>query len=194
MNFKKIGLFFGSFNPIHVGHMAIANYMAEFTDMEEVWLVVSPQNPFKKNQTMLGAHHRMNLIRAGIGDYKKIKPCDAELKLPEPNYTINTLRQLSEQYPAKEFVLIMGKDNLFTFDKWKDYEEILKDYEIYVYPRKGIGKTPFDKHPKVTIIHAPVIEVSATFIRNALKEKKDVRFLLPESAAKYRTEMHFYEK
>lgn len=191
---KKIGLFFGSFNPIHIGHMAIANYMAEFTDLTEIWFVVSPHNPLKNKSSLLANNHRINLVREAIADYPKFKASDIEFSLPQPSYTIHTLVYLREKYPDKQFVLIIGSDNLGTFHKWKNYEEILNHYELYVYPRPGFDGGELKNHPKVKFVPAPQMDISATFIRNAIKEKKDIRFMLPEAVYKYVSEMHFYKK
>jgi nicotinate-nucleotide adenylyltransferase len=190
----KIGLFFGSFNPIHIGHMAIANYMAEFTDLEQVWFVVSPQNPLKSKSNLLAEHHRLQLVSLAIGDSLKYKASNIEFKLPQPSYTSNTLAHLSEKYPQHSFCLIMGSDNLKTFPKWKNYEHILQEYEIYVYPRPGMDGGELSTHPHVKTVSAPFMDISATFLRKSLKEKKDIRFFVPLPSYEYLREMHFYEK
>lgn len=190
----KIGLFFGSFNPVHNGHMVIANYMAEFTDLEQVWLVVSPHNPLKPAESLLQDYHRFHLVSLAIGDYKKIKASKIEFTLPKPSYTINTLARLHEKHPQDNFVLIAGSDTLETFKKWKNWEQILELHEIYIYPRINNDGGELKNHPKIKFINAPVIEISSTFIRKAINEKKDVRFLLPEQVYNYMEEMHFYEK
>jgi nicotinate-nucleotide adenylyltransferase len=190
----KVGLFFGSFNPIHVGHMVLANYFLEYTDIDTLWFVVSPQNPLKEKKTLLDEHHRLQLVKAAIGDNTKMKASDIEFKLPQPSYTINTLTYLKEKFPDNKFVLIMGADNLENFHKWKNYEEILKQYEVYVYPRKESDASSFLTHPKIKSVNAPIVEISSTFIRSAIKEKKDVRYFLPSSVWEYIKEMHFYEK
>lgn len=189
----KIGLFFGSFNPIHNGHLVIASYMAEFSDLNQVWLVVSPHNPLKVSGSLLQDHHRFEMVRIGIGDYRKLKASKIEFSLPKPSYTINTLAYLYEQYPNEQFVLIMGSDNLSTFKKWKNWEQILENHEIYIYPRPGNDGGELKDHPKVKLIDAPLMELSSTFIRNAIKAKKDVRFMLPESVFNYLDEMNFYK-
>ena len=189
----KIGLFFGSFNPIHNGHLAIANYMLEFTDMRNIWFVVSPHNPLKEKSTLLADHHRIRIVREAIGDFNKFKASDIEFKLPQPSYTINTLTYLWEKYPKNEFMLIMGADNLQNFHKWKNYEEILKNCEVHVHSRKESDGGQFKTHPKVKMTDAPAMEISSTFIRESIKQKKDIRFYLPEAAWKYIREMHFYE-
>lgn len=190
----KIGLYFGSFNPIHNGHLVIAGYMAEFTDLDQVWLVVSPHNPLKPAGSLLQDYHRFTLVTLGIGDYRKIKPSKIEFSLPKPSYTINTLNHLTEQYPKDQFVLIMGSDNLETFKKWKNWEQILAYHEIYVYPRPKGNGGELKNHAKIKFIEAPLMEISSTFIRASIKAKKDVRFLLPESVFNYIEEMHFYKK
>lgn len=190
----KIGLFFGTFNPIHSGHLIIANHMAEFTDLDEVWMVVTPHNPFKKKKTLLDDHHRYRLVLEATETYPKIKPSKIEFDLPQPNYTINTLVQLYEKFPEHRFHLIMGMDNLNTFHKWKNYEAILEHHELYVYPRvTSSSESPaLANHEKVKLIDAPIVEISSTFIRKAVKEGADIRPLMPESAWKYMDEMNFY--
>ncbi|MBE7510357.1 MAG: Nicotinate-nucleotide adenylyltransferase [Bacteroidetes bacterium ADurb.Bin141] len=190
----KTGLFFGSFNPIHNGHMVIANYFAEFSDLKQVWFVVSPHNPLKPAGSLLNDFQRLQLVELAIGDYRKMKVSKIEFGLPKPSYTINTLTHLQERFPQHEFVLIMGSDNLHTFHKWKNYEQILEYYSIYIYPRPGFDGGDFKNHPKVKFIEAPLMEISSTFIRNAIKSKKDVRFMMPEKVADYIDEMNFYRK
>ncbi|MGL5889800.1 MAG: nicotinate (nicotinamide) nucleotide adenylyltransferase [Bacteroidia bacterium] len=191
---KKTGLFFGSFNPVHAGHMVLANYMIEFTDLDKLWFVVSPHNPLKEKKSLLADHHRLEMVNRAIGDHPNLKASNIEFKLPQPSYTVNTLAWLSEKYPENKFVLIMGSDNLHSLKKWKNYEVILEHYEIYVYPRPGFDGAEFRNHPSVKFTEAPVMEISSTFIREALKNKKDIRFYMPESAWKYLDEMNFYRK
>lgn len=190
----KIGLFFGSFNPVHSGHLVIASYMAEYTDLDQVWFVVTPHNPFKEKDTLLADHHRLQLVKIAIGDYRKIKASDIEFSLPKPSYTITTVSHLYDKYPEHQFALIMGADNLDSFHKWKNWEQLLELVELYVYPRKESTGGELLHHPKVKIIPAPLMELSATFIRNAIKAGKDVRYMLPESVWQYLREMHFYER
>lgn len=190
----KVGLLFGSFNPVHIGHMVIANYMLEFTDMDKLWFVVSPHNPLKKKSTLLADHHRLELVNRAIGDNSKMRASDIEFRLPQPSYTVTTLAYLKEKYPDHKFALIMGSDNLATLHKWRNYEVLLKEYEIFVYPRPGDKELPFRDHPNVKITEAPLMDVSSTFIRNAIKGKKDVRYFMPDAVARYIKEMHFYEK
>jgi len=190
----KIGLFFGSFNPIHTGHMVLANYMLEFTDLEKIWFIVSPHNPLKQKSSLLHERYRLEMVTLAIGDNNKMKASDIEFKLPQPSYTINTLAHLQEKYPGNDFALIMGADNLENFHKWKNYEEILKQVELYVYPRPGASGGSLSSHKKVKLVNAPLMEISSTEIRNAIKEKKDVRYFVPQATWEYIKEMHFYEK
>lgn len=190
----NIGLFFGSFNPIHVGHMVLANYMLEFTDITKIWFVVSPHNPFKKKESLLDERQRLRMVQLAIGDNNKLSACDIEFKLAQPSYTIDTLVYLKEKYPTYRFSLIMGADNLESFPKWKNYEAILKHHSIYIYPRPGHNGGALSSHPKITLTEAPLIEISSTVIRKAIKEKKDMRYFLPYHVWQYIEEMHFYEK
>jgi nicotinate-nucleotide adenylyltransferase len=191
----KIGLFFGTFNPIHVGHLTIANHMAEYSDLEQVWFVVTPQSPFKVKSSMLDNHQRLEMVFRATKEYPKMRPSDIEFGLPQPNYTINTLVYLQEKFPEHEFALIMGEDNLKSFQKWKNYELILEGHDIYVYPRisEGVIETQFNKHKKVHFVNAPIMELSSTFIRNSIKNGKNVRPMLPEHVWEYLDEMNFYK-
>lgn len=191
----KVGLYFGSFNPIHVGHLVIANHFAEFSDLEQVWFVVTPHNPFKKKSSLLDNYQRLEMVYRATKDYPKLKPSDIEFKLPQPNYTINTLVHLEEKYPNHEFCLIMGEDNLKHFHKWKNASVIIENYHIYVYPRmlKEPIETEFNNHKKVHYINAPVMEISSTFIRKSIKEGKNVQPLLPHNVWEYLDEMNFYK-
>jgi nicotinate-nucleotide adenylyltransferase len=193
---KKIGLYFGTFNPIHIGHLAIANHIVEFSDLDEVWLVVTPHNPFKEKSSLLVDHHRLQLVQIAVEDYPKLKASNIEFGLPQPNYTVNTLIHLTEKFPDDHFCLIMGEDNLASFHKWKNYEVILENNELYVYPRVQEGKRPvsqFDAHPKVHKTDAPIMEISSTFIRKAIQHKKNIRPLLPCNVWQYLDEMNFYK-
>jgi len=194
MKTKKTGLFFGSFNPIHNGHLIMANYMAEFTDLDEVWFVVSPQNPLKQKNTLLPEHHRLALVRIAIEDQQKLGVTDIEFKMPRPSYTIDTLTWLSEKYPSREFVLISGTDIFSSFHKWKNHEAILEFYSIYVYPRPGSGLGDFTDYPKIKLFAAPMMEISSSFIRQGIKAKKNMRYWMPDKVYEYMQEMHFYEK
>ena len=191
----KVGLFFGSFNPIHVGHMIIANYMYEFTDLDEVWFVVTPHSPFKKKETLLSDNHRFQTVMVATEDYPKLKPSKIEFDLPQPNYTIDTLIHLYEAFPQHDFSILMGEDNLHSFHKWKNFETILENHSIYVYPR--ISKTKkisiFHNHVKVNFVDAPIVEISSTFIRKAIHHKKDIRSFLPSNVWKYIDDMNFYK-
>ena len=188
----KIGLFFGSFNPMHLGHKVIASYMAEFSDLEKVVFVVSPQNPFKEKKSLLIQHHRSQIIRVEVNDNKKLDVSDIEFKMPKPSYTIDTLVRLKENNPENEYAIIIGADNLQGFHKWKNYEQILEDYSIYVYPRPGFEIN--GSHKNVHIVNGvPQMEISASFIRNSIKEAKDVSYLMPEKAWQYIDEMNFYK-
>ena len=188
----KIGLFFGSFNPMHIGHKVIASYMAEFSELEQVWFVVSPQNPLKQKQSLLDQYHRLMIIRMELEDNPKLEVSDIEFGMPQPSYTIDTLVRLKEEHPENEYALIMGADNLQNFHKWKNYEQILADYSVYVYPRPGIEIS--GKHENIHIIKGvPQMEISASFIRKSIKEGKDISYLMPEKAWKYTDEMNFYK-
>ena len=191
----KVGLFFGSFNPIHVGHLIIANHLAEHSELDQVWFVVTPHSPFKKKSTLLDDNHRYQMVDRATEDYPKLRATDIEFKLPQPNYTINTLTYLEEKYSDYEFCLIMGKDNLNNFHKWKNHELILERHEIYVYPRLGKEnmEIKFENHKKIQLINAPIMELSSTFIRKAIKEGKNVRPMLPENVWNYLDEMNFYK-
>lgn len=191
---KKTGLFFGSFNPIHVGHMVLANYMLSFTDLDEVWFVISPHNPLKEKHTLLAQNHRLNMVRLAIENHPKFKASDIEFKLSQPSYTIHTLTHLKEKYPKKSFHLIMGMDNLQNFHKWKNHEQIISNHSIYVYPRQDSEADVFANHPNVIVTQAPVIEISSSFIRKAILDKKDVSCFMPEKVAAYVSEMNFYKK
>lgn len=192
---KKTGLFFGTFNPIHIGHLIIANHLAEFTDLEQVWFVVTPKSPFKAKESLLENHHRYQMVYEAIRDYPKLKVTDIEFRLPQPNYTADTLVHLQERYGKDHrFALIMGEDNLKGFHKWKNYEAILQYYPLYVYPRISGDEVPeqFRGHPRIHHVDAPVMEISATFIRKQHKAGKNIRPLLPDPVWRYMDEMNFY--
>ncbi|RUT78640.1 nicotinate (nicotinamide) nucleotide adenylyltransferase [Ancylomarina longa] len=190
----KIGLYFGSFNPVHIGHLAIANYMAEFSDLDQIWFVISPQNPFKKKESLLPDYHRLELVNRSIENYPKIKASNIEFGLPKPSYTIDTLTYLKEKFPIYEFSLILGSDNLKNFHKWKNNDLILLNHELYVYPRPGYNDQEIKLNGRVHLINAPLMEISSSFIREAIKNHKEIPFFLPELAYQYLKEMHFYEK
>ena len=191
---KKVGLYFGTFNPIHIGHLIIANHMAEFSDLDEVWFVVTPKSPFKQKQSLLDNHHRYQMVFEAIQEYPKLRASKIEFDLPQPNYTINTLVHIGERYPDHHFCLIMGEDNLKGFHKWKNYEAILDGYDIYMYPRisSGIRENRFKDHPKIHRVDAPIMEISSTFIRKEHKNGRNIRALLPDTVWNYLDEMNFY--
>jgi len=200
---KKIGLFFGSFNPIHIGHLILGNYILENSDMEELWFVVSPQNPFKDKKSLLKDHNRLDMVQLAIRNYPKMRASNVEFSLPTPSYTIDTLTHLTEKYPDYSFSLIMGEDNLGSLPKWKNYELLLERYHIIVYPRI-FGEEKNDEvfeslrltiaqHENISLITAPIIELSATEIRNMIKEGKNVRPMLPPEVFDYLDGSSFYK-
>jgi nicotinate-nucleotide adenylyltransferase len=188
----KIGLLFGSFNPIHIGHLIIANYMANYTTLDKVWLVVSPQNPLKKYGDLINTYDRLEMAKLATDNSTRIAVSDVELRLPQPSYTIDTLTHLKEKYPEHEFAIIMGSDNLTTLHKWKNYKLILRDYRIYVYPRPGYENAEFASHPSVTITMTPLMELSATFIRKSLSEKKNVQYFVPDPVLEFIESKNLY--
>lgn len=190
----KIGLYFGSFNPIHIGHLVIANHMAENSDLDEVWFVVTPHSPFKNKSSLLDNYQRLEMVYLATKDYDKLKPSDIEFRLPQPNYTINTLVHLQEKHPTQDFSLIMGEDNLLNFHKWKNHDVILENHDIYVYPRvsKECIETQFDGHAKIHHVDAPIMELSSTFIRKSIKAGKNIQPMLPENVWNYLDAMNFY--
>jgi nicotinate-nucleotide adenylyltransferase len=195
----KIGLYFGTFNPIHIGHLIIANHFAEFSDLDQVWMVVTPHNPHKKKETLLDDYLRLELVRLATEDYPKIKPCNIEFKLAQPNYTVNTLAHLQEEHPNHEFSLIMGEDNLDSLPKWKNHEVIIQNHAVYVYPRiahlqKKEASLGLKSHPNIHFVEAPILEISATFIRESIKNKKNIHPLLPEKVWAYIDHNNLYKK
>ncbi|WP_430614597.1 nicotinate (nicotinamide) nucleotide adenylyltransferase [Flavobacterium sp. JP2137] len=193
----KIGLYFGTFNPIHVGHLIIANHLAQYSDLDEIWMVVTPHNPLKKKSGLLEDYHRLEMVHLATQNYPKIRPSDIEFNLPQPNYTITTLAHLQEKFPKDQFALIMGEDNLKSLSKWKNYEVILERYPIYVYPRISdeVSQLPPNIDlSRVQVIEAPVIEISSTAIRQGIKDSKDVRPLLDSEVWKYIHHNLFYKK
>ncbi len=188
----KTGLYFGSFNPIHIGHLAIANFMLSFTDLKQLWFVISPQNPFKQRATLLEDHKRRTLLEIAVEQDDRFRVCDVEFKMPKPSYTIDTLTWLKEAHPSNEFVLIMGSDGLPTFSKWKNASVIENNYMRYVYPRPGY---PVNEKENVNcrVVDAPLMEISSTFIRKALKAGKDIRHFLPPRVYDYIVDMHYYK-
>lgn len=192
MKRKKIGLFFGSFNPVHVGHLIIGNYMATQTDLDEVWLVVSPQNPLKKKSSLARDFDRLHLVRLAIEDSPNLKASNVEFDLPKPSYTIDTLTYLNEAHSDKDFVLIMGGDNLKTLHKWKNYEQILKYYQVYVYQRPNYELGDLATHPSVKIYEAPLMQISASYIRKCIKEGNSIQFLVTQPVFEYINSSNLY--
>lgn len=188
------GLYFGSFNPIHIGHLAIANYMVEFSSLEQLWFVVSPQNPLKEKKSLLKDYHRLEMVRLAVEDDDRFRASDIEFRLPTPSYTIDTLTYLGEKYPGREFQLVMGADGLRTFHKWKNAPLIVEKYHRLIYPRPGTELTQPGDLVNATLMDAPLMDISSSFIRKAIREGKDVRHLVPAKAYRYMREMHFYEK
>ncbi|MFB2119173.1 nicotinate (nicotinamide) nucleotide adenylyltransferase [Parapedobacter sp. 2B3] len=179
---QRIGLFFGSFNPIHTGHLIIANYMANYTELDEVWLVVTPHNPFKKKDSLINQYDRLEMVNLALEKAENIRSSTIEFSLPQPSYTVDTLAHLREKHPEKAFVLIMGSDNLVSLHKWKNHEIILRDYRILVYPRPDYpAPAKLAEHPSITVTDTPLMEFSSTFIRNAMKDGKNIRYFVPDS-------------
>ena len=189
----KIGLFFGSFNPIHIGHTAIANYIVEYSDVDEVWFVVSPHNPLKKKATLLNDTQRLELVDLAIGDDKRFRSSNIEFTMPKPSYTIDTLTYLTERYPNDSFTLIAGMDNLDVFTKWKNYEQILENYTLAVYPRPGCGGNDLLNHNSISVINAPQMEISSSFIRQAIKEDRNVSYFLPKEVWSHIDKYNLYK-
>ena len=188
----KIGLFFGSFNPVHVGHLIVGNVMATNTDLEQVWFVVSPQNPFKKNKSLLHEFDRLDMVERAIADNHKFKASDVEFSMPKPSYTIDTLTRLQEKFPQHTFKLIIGEDNLAQFKNWKSYELILENFGLYVYPRPHAAPHNFQTHAAVQFIQAPLLDISATFIRDCIKNNRSIRYLVPETVESMIQQKKFY--
>ena len=198
----RIGLYFGTYNPIHVGHLIIANHLAERDDLDQVWLVVTPQNPLKTNQNLLADYHRLALVKTAIEDNFHLRASDIEFSLPKPSYTVETLAYLKEKYPKHEFALIMGEDNLRTFHKWKNYEVILNKHKIFVYPRPltleelnnrtTVAQPEIPNHQNVIMTDAPTMQISSTHIRGLVKAGKSIQYLVTEEVRKYIDEMNFY--
>lgn len=192
---KKIGLFFGSFNPIHIGHLILANYILENSDMNELWFVVSPQNPFKEKKTLLKDNNRLEMVELAIKNYPSMRASNVEFGLPTPSYTIDTLTYLKEKYPNYSFSLIMGEDNLNSLHKWKNADLLIENHHIIVYPRIDTNQakeTSSIQHDNISVIHAPIIELSATEIRNMIKDGKNVRPMLPPEVFDYLDGSNFY--
>lgn len=189
---KKIGLFFGSFNPIHIGHLIIAHCILENGDLDKVWFVVTPHNPLKQSKNLLHEFDRFDLVKAAIADNYQFEVSDIEFHLPKPSYTAYTLAHLSEKNPDKEFVLIIGEDNLVNFEKWKNHEQILKDYQLFVYPRPDATNSGMMRHEHVKMIEAPILNISATFIRKCVRAKKSIKYMVPEPVEQMINAKGFY--
>jgi nicotinate-nucleotide adenylyltransferase len=190
----KIGLFFGSYNPVHVGHMIIANFILNHTPLKKVWMIVSPHNPHKQKSSLANDYDRLHLVRLAIGDNDKIEGSDIEFSLPKPSYTIDTLTYLQEKYPKKEFALIMGGDNLLSLPKWKNYEQIIANYEIYVYKRPNYELGVLENHPNIHLLDAPLLSISASYIRENIKSDKSIQYLTPDAVYNYLEETRLYKK
>ena len=190
---KKIGIYSGSFNPIHHGHVMLANYLVEFSDLDELWFVVTPQNPLKKKEDLLDDDERLKMVQLALDGDPRFHVSDIEMHLPTPSYTINTLSALSEQHPDCEFVFICGMDSLQNLKHWREYQRILDNYELLVFPREGYDGGDLLNYPSVTVLKTPVLEISSTFIRQCVKEGRDVRHFMPEKAFTYMKEQRFYE-
>ena len=190
---KKVGLFFGSFNPIHIGHMIIADHIAINTDLKEIWFVVSPHNPLKKKKSLLDSRHRLTLVNRAAENDSRFKASDIEFQLEQPSYTSVTLAYLKEKHPNVEFSLIMGGDNLASLTKWKNYESILENYPIVVYsrPESNISALPFEGN--ITVLDAPQMNISSSHIRNQISVGNAVKYLMPTEAWEYLDEMNFYK-
>jgi nicotinate-nucleotide adenylyltransferase len=188
----KIGLFFGSFNPIHIGHLIIANTIACTSDLDAVWLVVSPHNPLKKSRSLLHEFDRFDMVEMAIDGNAKLKACDIEFSMPKPSYTIDTLTRLNEKYPQHQFSLILGEDNLLHFDKWKNHDKIVEYYGIYVYPRPESPDSEWRRHPNVKLVDAPLLDISATFIRESIRNNRSIKYLVPERVEEYLMRKKFF--
>jgi nicotinate-nucleotide adenylyltransferase len=180
-----IGLFFGSFNPIHIGHLIIANSMVELTDLEQVWFVVTPQNPFKKSNSLLHEFDRLDMVELAIEDNFNLRATDVEFHMPKPSFTIDTLAYLADKYPQHQFKLIIGEDNMSNFHKWKNYERILDHFGLLVYPRPNIKPSSIKNHPNIRMVDAPLLDISATYVRQLVQENKSIKYLVPEKVANY---------
>jgi nicotinate-nucleotide adenylyltransferase len=188
----KIGLFFGSFNPIHIGHLIIANIMKEQTDLEQVWFVVSPQNPLKKNKGLLHEFDRYDMVQRAIADNYNFKVCDVEFHMPKPSYTIDTMTWLQEKHPEHSFVLIIGEDNLVQFEQWKNHDKILQYFQLYVYPRHCLEESELKNNVKVRMVPAPLLDISATFIRDCVKNNKSIRYMVTPEVENFIQQKNFY--
>ncbi len=191
----KVGLYFGSYNPIHIGHLTIANYMVEYTDIDQLWFVVSPQNPHKKKMNLLDDYQRLEMVHRAVEGDDRLRASNIEFSLPKPSYTVDTLAYLKDQHPNHHFVILMGSDNLENFHRWKNYETIVENFGVIVYPRPGFDKSKVQFHENITVAEgAPLMEISSSFIRQAIQGGKDVRHFLPQKTGEYLEEMNFYKK
>jgi len=190
----KTGLFFGSFNPVHIGHLIIADHIAQYTDLREVWLVVSPHNPLKEKSSLARDHDRLHLVQLAVEDNPRLKASSVEFQLPKPSYTIDTLTYLREKYPEKEFALIMGSDNFRSIHLWKNYQMLLDHFDIYLYNRPEEEMEDVRQHPRVFIVPAPLLGISSTYIRERIKSGKSVRYLVPEKVFDYLETSGMYKK
>jgi nicotinate-nucleotide adenylyltransferase len=189
----RIGLFFGSFNPVHVGHMIIANFMVQNAAIDQLWMVLSPQNPFKERDTLANDYDRLHLLNLAIGDHPKIRSSKVEFSLPQPSYTIDTLTYLKEKYPNDQFSLIMGGDNLASFHKWKNYEQILEHHDIYIYKRSTHSDNPLEGNERVIVCEAPMLNISASYIRKLIQEEKSIQYLVPDAVYHYLKDSRIYK-
>lgn len=185
MERRKTGIFSGSFNPIHIGHLALANYLCEFEGLDELWFLVSPQNPLKEQTDLWPDELRLKLVQLSIEGYPKFHASDVEFHLPRPSYTIDTLDKLKESYPEREFILIIGSDNWMLFHKWREPERIIAENKLLIYPRPGFAINPDDLPETARLVHAPIFDISSTFIRQALNDGKDIRYFLYPAAGEY---------
>lgn len=188
----NIGLLFGSFNPIHIGHLALANYILEYSSLDEIWFVISPQNPFKESNELIEEKMRIRMVEIAIKPEPRFKACDIEIELPRPSYTINTLKKLQESYPLHQFTLIMGSDNLLSIDRWKDVSDILSTFPIIVYPRPGYPIQSLPQEAKINVLEAPLLDISSTLIRKAIANGKRLQFLLPSGVYQFIVDKSLY--
>lgn len=193
VNKKKIGLFFGSFNPIHIGHLIIAQHFVNFTDIYQLWFVVSPHNPLKEKNQLLQDHHRLAMVKIAIDNNPKLRACDVEFNMPQPSFTINTLTYLEEQYPQYDFALIMGGDNWQNIHKWKNYQLLLERYVIFVYPRPNSTFAIPETTSNVNIVNAPLLEISSSHVRQLIRDGKNIQYLVLPQVQQYLDEMNFYK-
>lgn len=190
----KVGLFFGSFNPIHIGHLVIADVMADQTDLDQVWFVVSPLNPFKSSNSLLHEFDRLKMVELAIADNFKFRASDVEFNMPKPSYTSDTLAYLTDKHPEHDFKLIIGEDNLLHFHKWKNHETILDNYGLYVYPRPQVEQSKIKvKHSSIQYVDSPMLDISATFIRKSIRNEHSVQYLLPAPVVEYIRMKKFYQ-